>query len=73
VNYQEQTKTNEQQAARQGDAVSQADTTEKLSEAKEQRTSLFAVCLLGVLAIVMLGWISALGWVAWSIVDWLLF
>ncbi|GAA0005405.1 hypothetical protein BRDID11002_54080 [Bradyrhizobium diazoefficiens] len=42
-----------------GDAVSQIDTTEKLSEAPEPGDSLFALCGLGVAGIVMLGWICA--------------
>lgn len=65
--------TNEQQAARQGDAVSQIDTTEKLSEAPETGSSLFALCGLGVAGIAMLGWVCALAWIAWRLVDWLLF
>jgi hypothetical protein len=73
VNYQQQPETNRQQAVGQGDAVSQVETTEKLSEAKEPRTSVFSLCLLGILASVMLGWICTLGWVAWHFVDWLLF
>ena len=73
LNYQEQPETNEQQGARQGDAVSQVDTTETLSVAKEPRTSLLALCLLGLLATVMMGWICTLGWLAWRFVDWLLF
>ena len=52
--------------------MSQADTTEKLSEAEAPRTSLFAMCWLGVAAIAMTGWICALGWAAWRLVDWLL-
>ncbi|SEN86345.1 hypothetical protein SAMN05443254_112201 [Bradyrhizobium sp. OK095] len=65
--------TNEQQAARQGDAVSQIDTTEKLSEAPETGSSLFALCGLGVAGIAMLGWVCGLAWIAWRLVDWLLF
>ncbi|WP_245305958.1 RNA-binding protein [Bradyrhizobium sp. LTSP849] len=72
VNYQEQAQTNEQQAARQGDAVSQLDTTEKLPEAQEPRTSLFALCWLGIVGIAMVGWISALGWLAWRLGNWVL-
>jgi hypothetical protein len=72
VNFQEGTETNEQQAVGQGDAVSQVDTTEKLSEAEEPRTSLFALCGLGIAAIAMVGWICALGWLAWRLADWLL-
>jgi hypothetical protein len=52
--------------------VSQVDTTEKLSEAEEPRTSLFALCGLGIAAIAMVGWICALGWLAWRLGDWLL-
>jgi len=73
LNYQEQPETNEQQAARQGDAVSQVDTTEKLSEAKEPRTSLPALCMLGIAATATIGWICTLGWLAWRFVNWLLF
>jgi len=72
VNFQEGTETNEQQAVGQGDAVSQVDTTEKLSEAEEPRTSLFALWGLGISAIAMVGWICALGWLAWRLGDWLL-
>lgn len=73
MNFYERAETNEQQAARQGDAVSQIDTTEKLAEAPESGSSLFALCGLGVAGIAMLGWISALAWVAWHLVYWLLF
>lgn len=72
MNFRERMKTNEQQAVGQGDAVSQVDTTEKLSEAEEPRMSLFALCWLGIAAIAMVGWIWALGWLAWRVVDWLL-
>ena len=51
MNFREPTQTNEQQAAGRGDAVSQVDTTEKLSEAEEPRTSLFALCWLASAAI----------------------
>ena len=73
MNFREPTQTNEQQAAGRGDAVSQVDTTEKLSEAEEPRTSLFALCWLGIAAIAMMGWISALGWLAWRLANWALF
>lgn len=72
MNFRERTKTNEQAGRGQGDAVSQVDTTEKLSEAEEPRTSLFALCWLGIAAIAMVGWICALGWLAWRLADWLL-
>jgi hypothetical protein len=52
--------------------VSQLDTTEKLSEAEEPRTSRLAVCWLGIAAIAMVVWICALGWLAWRLADWLL-
>ena len=55
-----------------GNAVSQVDTTEKLPEAEEPRTSLFALCGIGITAIVMVGWICTLGWLAWRLGDWLL-
>jgi hypothetical protein len=71
VNFREQTETNEQQAAGQGEAVSQVDTTEKLPEA-EPRASLFAFCLLGIAAIAMIGWVCALGWLAWRLANWAL-
>ncbi|QOZ53362.1 RNA-binding protein [Bradyrhizobium arachidis] len=71
MNFREPTETNEQ-AAGQGDVVSQIDTTEKLSEVVAPRTSLFALFWLGVAAIAMMGWICALGWLAWHLVDWLL-
>ncbi|MDA9436051.1 RNA-binding protein [Bradyrhizobium sp. CCBAU 51627] len=73
MNFREQCETNEEQAAGQGDAVSQAETTGKLSAAKEPRTSLFAVCWLGIAAIAMMGWICALGWLAWRLANWALF
>jgi fatty acid desaturase len=73
VNLFRRAETNEQQAARQGDAVSQIDTTEKLSEAPETGSSFFALCGLGVAGIAMLGWVCALAWIAWRLVDWLLF
>lgn len=75
MNFQDQPETNQKQAARQGDAVSQADTTttENLPEAKEPRTSLLALCLLGLVGLAMMGWIGALGWIAWRIIAWLLF
>lgn len=72
MNFREQAETNEQQAVGQGDAVSQVDTTEKLSEVGEPRTSLFAICGLGIAGIAMMGWIYALGWLAWRLADWLL-
>lgn len=72
MNFRERTKANEQQAVGQGDAVSQIDTTEKLSEVEEPRTSLFAACGLGIAAIAMMGCICALGWLAWRLTDWLL-
>ncbi|MGY4359751.1 hypothetical protein ACVW0J_006244 [Bradyrhizobium sp. i1.7.7] len=41
MNFHERAETNEQQAASQGDAVSQIDTTEKLSGTPETESSLF--------------------------------
>ncbi|MBR0780015.1 RNA-binding protein [Bradyrhizobium iriomotense] len=73
MNFFDRAETNEQQAAGQGGTVSQIDTTEKLSEVPESGNSLFALCGLGVAGIVMLGWICALAWIAWRLVDWLLF
>ncbi|WBL82310.1 RNA-binding protein [Bradyrhizobium xenonodulans] len=73
MNFHERAKTNEQAAARQGDAVSQIDTTEKLDGATESGNSLFALCWLGLAGIAMLGWIGALGYLAWRLADWLLF
>ncbi len=73
MNFSECAETNEEQAARQGDAVSQVDTTEKLSEVPDAGSSLFALCGLGVAGIVMLGWICALAWVAWRLAGWLWF
>jgi fatty acid desaturase len=73
VNLFRRAETNEEQAARQGDAVSQIDTTEKLAEAPETGSSLFALCGLGIAGIAMLGWVGALGWIAWRLIDWLLF
>ena len=72
MNYQQLAETNEQRAARQGDAVSNIDTTEELSEAQEPRTSLFALCWLVVAGIAMVGWICALGWLAWRLGNWVL-
>jgi hypothetical protein len=71
VNYYERAETNEQQAARHGDSMSQADTTEDLSDAPESESSLFALCGLGVAGIAMLGWICALAWMAWRLANWL--
>lgn len=73
MNFREPTQTNEQNAAGRGDAVSQVDTPEKLSEAEESRTSLLALGLLGAAAIAMMGWICALGWFAWRLTNWALF
>lgn len=73
MNFLGRAETNEQQAARQGDAVSQIDTTEKLEGAPETGSSLFALCGLGVAGIAMLGWIGALSWIAWRLASWLLF
>ncbi len=72
MNYQRQAETNEQRAARQGNAVSNVDTTEKLSDADQPKTSLFALCWLGIAGIAMVGWISALGWLAWRLGNWVL-
>ncbi|UPK40432.1 RNA-binding protein [Bradyrhizobium sp. 186] len=72
MNFHERAETNEQQAARQGDAVSQIDTIEKLSDAQEPKNSLFALCGLGVAGIAMLGWIGALAWMAWRFAGWLM-
>ncbi|MBR0818110.1 RNA-binding protein [Bradyrhizobium liaoningense] len=72
MNFLERAETNERRDARQGDAVSQIDTTEKLSGTPETENSLFALCGLGVAGVAMLGWICALGWIAWRLVDWLL-
>jgi hypothetical protein len=72
VNLPEQAETNELQAARQGDAVSHIEAAEKLSDTPKTKSSLFAVCGLGVAGIAMLGWICGLGWVAWRLADWLL-
>jgi hypothetical protein len=55
-----------------GNAVTNVDTTEKLSDADEPKTSLFALCWLGIASIAMLGWISALGWLAWRLANWVL-
>ncbi|MCK1654026.1 RNA-binding protein [Bradyrhizobium sp. 149] len=73
MNSCERAETNEEQAARQGDAVNQIDTTEKLVEVPEPGSSPFALCGLGVAGIAMLGWICALAWIAWRLADWLLF
>lgn len=73
MNFHERAETNEQQAVRQGDAVSQIDTTEKLSATPETENSLFALCGLGIAGIAMLGWIGALAWIAWRLANWLLF
>lgn len=73
MNSSERAETNEEQAARQGDSVSQIDTTEKLAEVPEAGHSLFALCGLGVAGIAMLGWICALAWIAWRLAGWLLF
>jgi len=72
VNFHEQAETNEQQAATQGDAVSQVDATEELSDVPETGNSLFALCGLGVAGIAMLGWICALAWMAWRFAGWLM-
>jgi len=73
VNFDERAETNEEQAASQGDSVSQIDTTDKLSEVPEAGSSLFALCGLGVAGVAMLGWICALAWIAWRLADWLWF
>lgn len=73
MNFRERAETNEQGIVGQGDTVSQIDTTEKLSAAEEPRTSLLALCWLGVAAIAMVGWICALGWLAWRLANWALF
>ncbi|MBR0845170.1 RNA-binding protein [Bradyrhizobium cajani] len=72
MNFHERAETNEQQAARQGDTVSQVETTEKLSDAPEAGNSLFALGGLAVAGIAMLGWICALAWIAWRLAGWLL-
>ena len=72
MNYLERAETNAQQAASQGDAVSNIDTTEKLPDASEPRTSLFAFCWLGIAGVAMVGWICALGWLAWRLANWTL-
>jgi hypothetical protein len=73
VNFCERAETNDEQAAWQGGAVSQIDTTEKLSDVPETGSSLLPLCGLAVAGIAMLGWICALAWGAWRLVDWLLF
>lgn len=73
MNFHQRAKTNERQAARQGDAVTQIDTTEKLEGAPESGNSLFALCWLGLTGIAMLGWIGALGYLTWRFAGWLLF
>lgn len=73
MNFDERAETNEEQAASQGDSVSQIDTTDKLSEVPEAGSSLFALCGLGVAGVAMLGWICALAWIAWRLADWLWF
>ena len=73
MNFREPAETNEQQAAGQGDPVSQVDTTEKLPEAEEPRTSLLALGLFGLAAVAMMGWICALGWLAWRLANWAFF
>ncbi|WP_354220251.1 RNA-binding protein [Bradyrhizobium sp. F1.4.3] len=52
--------------------MSHVETTEKLPEAQEPGTSLFALCWLGIAAIAMVGWICALGWLAWRLANWVL-
>lgn len=72
MNFCERAETNDEQAAWQGGAVSQIDTTEKLSDVPETGSSLLPLCGLAVAGIAMLGWICALAWGAWRLVDWLL-
>ncbi|MGC0395400.1 RNA-binding protein [Bradyrhizobium sp. USDA 241] len=59
MNFCERAETNDEQAAWQGGAVSQIDTTEKLSDDPETGSSLLPLCGLGVAGIAMLGWICA--------------
>ncbi|MGL3109686.1 RNA-binding protein [Bradyrhizobium sp. BR 1432] len=59
----------EQQEAKPADAVSQVDTPEELAETPEAGSLLLALCGLGLAAIAMLGWICALAWFAWRLVN----
>ena len=70
MNFRERAESNEQQAAGQACHV---DTPEKLAETPEPGSSLLAFCGLGIAGIAMLGWICALAWIAWRLVNWLLF
>ncbi|RXH41109.1 RNA-binding protein [Bradyrhizobium zhanjiangense] len=72
MNFHERAEINERQKARPAEAVSQVDTPEELVETPEAGSSLLALCGLGLAAIAMLGWICALAWFAWRLVDWLL-
>lgn len=72
MNFREPAEIRDQQPASESEAVGQIETQEHVSDTPEAGSSLFAICGIGVAGLVMLGWICALAWIAWRIVDWTL-
>ena len=44
-----------------------------LAEPPETGSSLVALCGLGLAVVAMFGWICALAWIGWRLINWLLF
>ena len=73
MNIRERAEVNDEQAAGQGDGTSQVDAPEALAEPAETGSSLVALCGLGLAVVAMFGWICALAWIGWRLLNWLLF
>ncbi|AMA61323.1 hypothetical protein [Bradyrhizobium sp. CCGE-LA001] len=83
MNIRERAEVKDEQAAGQGDGTSQVDAPkaladktladETLAEPPETGSSLVALCGLGLAVVAMFGWICALAWIGWRLINWLLF
>jgi hypothetical protein len=73
VNIRERAEVKDEQTAGQGDGASQVDASQTLDEPPETGSSLVALCGLGLAVVAMFGWICALAWIGWRLLNWLLF
>ncbi|MFK4507700.1 RNA-binding protein [Bradyrhizobium daqingense] len=83
MNIRERAVVKDEQAAGQGDGTNQVDAPKTLAdktladktlaEPPETGSSLVALCGLGLAVVAMFGWICALAWIGWRLLNWLLF